>query len=312
MKMGIIDMGTNTFHLIIVEVDDDNFKFLYREKRSVRLGKDGISKGFITDAAIARAVDTLKDFKKVLEEYAIADVQATATSAVRNAKNGPELVDKITDATGIKTTIISGEAEAQFIYFGVTQALTIGEKPSLIMDIGGGSIEFIIGTSEETLWKESFEIGGQRLQDQFHHHDPIASTEITAIENFLEDKLQRLFEMCQKYNPKTLIGSSGTFDTLSDIYSHASGINREEGATEYPLDIEGFQKIHNQLISKVRVERLAIPGMIEMRVEMIVVASVLLHFLINRLQLQALRVSAFALKEGVLLHHVRSKKEMIS
>ena len=312
MKMGIIDMGTNTFHLIIVEVDDEDFKFLHREKRSVRLGKDGISEGLITTTAMTRAIDTLVDFKQILEEHQVSDVYATATSAVRNAANGEELVDKIEAATGIKTTIISGLQEAEFIYFGVTQALDIGKEPALIMDIGGGSIEFIISTSDEILWKESFEIGGQRLQDQFHAHDPIAPQEIRSIEEFLEVKLERLFSMCKEYSPKTLIGSSGTFDTLSDIYSNASGIQRAEGATEYPLDIEGFEDIHQQLIQKIRAERLAIPGMIEMRVDMIVVASVLLHFLIKKLDLTSLRVSAFALKEGVLLHHIRSKNEMIS
>ncbi len=312
MRMGIIDMGTNTFHLVIVETDGDNFKFLYRDRRSVRIGKGGINQGYITEDAMERAITTLVDFKQILDQHKVTEVQATATSAVRNAKNGKELVSLIFEETGIEAKVISGLEEAELIYFGVSQALSIGNKPALIMDIGGGSIEFIICTSDKVLWKESFEIGGQRLLDLYHRNDPISEFEIIAIKSFLEEELYALFEAVEKHKPKSLIGSSGTFDTLSDIYCHANNINRPENVTEYPLSLEGFRTLHNELITKNKAERLLIPGMIEMRVDMIVVASVLLEFLIERLKIQTLRVSAYALKEGVMLHHIKTSNQLSS
>jgi len=303
-------MGTNTFHLVIVEVVDHEFDFIYREKRAVKIGKGGINKGFITKEAMKRAVDTLVDFDSILNEYNVSEIHATATSAVRNAKNGEKLVTEISKKTSISPVIISGLEEAEFIYFGVTQAMEIGKEPALIMDIGGGSIEFIIGNSDQIFWKESFEIGGQRLLDKFHKTDPIKESEIAGIESFLEKQLQPLFVACAKFEPVSLIGSSGTFDTLSDIFTHTQNQIREEGSTEYPLSKEGFLSIHKELISKVKKERLAIPGMIEMRVEMIVVASVLINYLLRRLTIDSLRVSAYALKEGVMLHHINTNQEL--
>ena len=161
MKVAVIDMGTNTFHLIIVEVEKDDFKIVYREKTAVKIGEKGINHGMITDDAIDRALKTLSKFKEVIDEEEVEQVFATATSAIRNAKNGKGLVALIKEETGIETRIISGIQEAEYIYYGVNKAVEIGDKASLIMDIGGGSIEFIIGTSKEIIWRQSFEIGGQ-------------------------------------------------------------------------------------------------------------------------------------------------------
>lgn len=308
MKIAVIDMGTNTFHLLIVEVKDGDFNVLYREKSPVKIGEKGINKGFITDDAIGRALDTLKVFRKKIteSEILIENVYATATSAIRNAKNGSILVNLIEKETQIKTNIISGLQEAELIYFGVNQALKIGNEPALIMDIGGGSIEFIIGTDDKIDWKQSFEIGGQRMVEKFHKTDPISKDEITALEKYLFDSLQELFEACAKFRPSTLIGSSGTFDTLSEIYQAKIGAKKVENATELPLTIDVFREIFHDLIVKNRDQRLKIPGMIPMRVDMIVVAVVLVKFIIDSLDIKQIRVSAYALKEGVLLKTLHS------
>ncbi len=312
MKVGIIDMGTNTFHLVIVEVANGHFDFVYRDKRAVRLGKGGINEGYITEDARNRALAALEAFKQVLDHHGVSEIHVTATSAVRNAKNGPDLVADIRKKTGLEVTVISGIEEAEYIYFGVTEALEIGREPALIMDIGGGSIEFIIGNSREAWWKQSFEIGGQRLMELFHENDPITPREIENIERYLAEQLDSLFASCAEFKPKTLIGSSGTFDTLSDIHTHNGGKSRDVHSTEYPLTLDGFSHIHQQLLTKSRKERLAMPGMIELRVDMIVVASILIQFLVRKLNIEKIRVSAYALKEGVMLHHLKTKGEISS
>lgn len=306
MKIAIIDMGTNTFHLLIVEVVDGDFHVLYREKSPVKIGEKGINRGFITDDAIGRAIDAVKAFRAKIDYFSISNIHATATSAIRNARNGQELVGLIEKETGINTRIITGIEEAEYIYFGVTKALKIAPEKSLIMDIGGGSIEFIICDETNVYWKKSFEIGGQRMVEKFHKNDPISKKEIDQLERFLFDSLGELFEECAKHQPQVLIGSSGTFDTLSEIYQQKEGLNKEPGATELPLSLEAFEMIFQDLLAKNREERLNIPGMIPMRVDMIVVAVVLVKFIIDSLDIKKIRVSAYALKEGVLLKTIHS------
>ena len=121
--------------------------------------------------------------------------------------------------------------------------------------------------------------------------------------------LQELFDACSQFSPKTLIGSSGTFDTLSDIYSLKANVEREKDATEYPLTIDAFMEIYHEMIIKGREERLAIPGMIPLRVDMIVVACELVNYIIHKLELTNIRVSAYALKEGVLLNTLYTLKK---
>ena len=308
MRVAVIDMGTNTFHLIIVETEGVDFQVIYREKAAVKIGENGINQGEIIPEAIDRALKTLKSFKEIIDKYFVEEVYATATSAIRNASNGKELVKVIELETGIKTNIISGLDEARYIYFGVKKALNIGNIPQLIMDIGGGSIEFIIATNKEALWMHSFEIGGLRLLEKFQKNDPISKTEVSTLENYLEEELELLFEVCKKFQPRTLIGSSGTFDTLSDIYRLKEGLKKVD-QTEYPLPIDAFNIIFKEILVKNKQERMQIPGMIALRVEMIVVATVLINFIITRLNIKQMRVSAYALKEGVLLSTLDSLKK---
>jgi len=304
MRIAVIDMGTNTFHLLIASVRNDVFTSIYRERISVRIGAEGISEGIINDDAIPRAINATKLFRLKIDEVGVTQVFATASSAIRSATNGQELVGLIKDETGIETKIISGEEEAESIYYGVSKAVDLGNGTSLIMDVGGGSIEFIIGNSSGIFWKKSFEMGAQRLLDLFHQNDPIHSGEIEKLNAHFDEILQPLFKASKEFRPQTLVGSSGTFDSLSDVFRLKNGISEAKLGTEFPLTVDGFLGIYDDLVTKSREQRLQIPGMIEMRVDMIVVASVLVKYIIERLHIKNIRVSAYALKEGVLLRTI--------
>lgn len=308
MKLAVIDLGTNTFHLLIVDLKERDFSVIFKEKTAVKLGKNGISEGLITEAAQKRALKALKRFKEVIDVHKVKQVSATATSAIRNAKNGQDLVEMITQETGIKTRVIDGLQEATYIYNGVRKALDIGSKPALIMDIGGGSIEFIIGNREQIFWKRSLEIGGQRLIDSYHKQDPIGIDEKADLIAYLSKELTILKEITQQYEIDSLIGSSGTFDTLSDIYRVKNGIDKDPEATELPLDFDEFHDIVSDLVAKDKSERLQIPGMIQLRVDMIVVAVILVKHVTDMLDIRNIRVSSYALKEGVLLDTIDSIK----
>jgi exopolyphosphatase/guanosine-5'-triphosphate,3'-diphosphate pyrophosphatase len=301
-RLALIDLGTNTFHLMITEIEESGrSNVLLKVKLPVKLGKGGISHGAIAPDAYERALITLEAFKEKMEEYRVTDVKALATSAMRNATNGPELAADIRRKFGIEVEIISGDREAELIYFGVRSAVKMGFEKNLVIDIGGGSVEFIICNCETIFWKQSFEIGAQRLLDHFFRHDPIPQNEIEAEQQFLASRLAPLTEAMRVFQPKTLIGSSGTFDTLCDIEAWKLGINRfqdPQPESELPLDV--FYRIYRDILPMNHLQRLAIPGMIEMRADMIVVALILIDFVIQEYRIDRIRVSAYALKEGML------------
>jgi exopolyphosphatase/guanosine-5'-triphosphate,3'-diphosphate pyrophosphatase len=298
-RVAVIDLGTNTFHLLVADIGLDRVQVIHKEKLSVKIGESGISQGMIGPAARDRAIHALKGFKQKIDSLNVSQVHATATSAFRNATNGRELADEIYQLTGIRINIIDGKKEAQLIYQGVSQALRLDGTNALIMDIGGGSVEFVIVQDDRAQWMQSFEIGAQRLMDMFHHNDPIGPEELKNLDKFLDQQLTSLINALNQYQPGLLIGASGTFDTLSQIFSYNQGVQPID-QPEQPLTIDGFHEIHQQIIKKNRYERLAMKGMVEMRVDMIVVASSLIHYILRKYHFDQVRVSTYALKEGML------------
>ncbi len=299
-RLAIIDLGTNTFHLLIVEKLEGRFITIHQERIAAKVGVGGINQNIITEAAIVRALNALREFKLKLDSFDVVKTFCFGTSAIRNANNKKELCDRILLETGIEVNVISGDEEALLIYKGVASAIDLGKQSNLIVDIGGGSVEFIIANENEIFWKQSFEIGGQRLIEKFTPHDPITTDDINSLNHYFKEQLSSLLIALEKYNPSTLVGSSGSFDTLSEIYSHQNEIEYKPENPETPLTIETFYSIHQLLIGKSRSERMQIPGMIELRVDMIVVGSCLIKFLLDSYSFQTIRVSTYSLKEGVL------------
>ena len=303
-RLALIDLGTNTFHLLIVEMPatpGQQPMVVLRTKAGVRLGEDGISQGIIAPAAYDRALHTLAGFKEEMELHSVTEVRATATSAVRVTKNGPDLVREIFETTGIQVNIIAGDREAELICEGVRQAVDLGEAAQLIMDIGGGSVEFIIASQTTIFWKQSFEIGAQRLLDQFFP-DPSGIFPAEAVEaeqRYFSTVLEPLVEAVQRYRPVGLVGASGSFDSLADIQ-----LGQLRSESELPpcteLAVESFQSSYRHLLSGNHEQRKALPGILPMRADMLVVAAVLIDYVLGITEITRIRTSAYALKEGLL------------
>ena len=202
-KIAIIDMGTNTFHLLIAEADKEGYHITHRDRLAVKIGKDGINQGVITEEGIQRALLAMQSFKNTLDQQGITQIFAFGTSALRNASNAQEVVNRIKAITGIESTIISGDQEAEYIYMGVKAAMDV-EEISLIMDIGGGSVEFILGNNDKVLWKQSIEIGAQRLLEEFQKNDPITLEEMQALDRHLDKTLLPLMVVLQQHKPSIL------------------------------------------------------------------------------------------------------------
>lgn len=297
--VAIIDMGTNTFHLLIARVDGQP-EVLLRDREAVKIGKGGINNGAINEEGARRAMKAMIRFRRIIDQHKVDHIVAYGTSAVRNAVNNQDIIDGIRAATGIDVTVIDGNEEAELIYKGVTLALDTGNEPAMMVDIGGGSVEFIIGTRRGILWKQSLEIGGQRLLEKFHHTEPITVRELEALETYLDDQLKPVMAALELHQPKTLVGVSGTFDTLSEIYCRRKNLPYRETDPETPIGLDLVHHIIEEIIANNKEARMRIPGMIEMRVEMIVVACCLVRLLLKKYSFLQLRVSTYSLKEGAL------------
>jgi exopolyphosphatase/guanosine-5'-triphosphate,3'-diphosphate pyrophosphatase len=298
MRTAIIDLGTNTFHLMIVE----GLEILFKTSIPAKIGKGGISNGLISEEGIQRALVVLRGFREVIDNQSVSleKVFATGTSAIRNAGNQEDFIQRVLDETGIKIQVISGDEEAELICQGVKHAMKIPET-SMIIDIGGGSVEFIICNNDKIFWKQSFEIGGQRLMDKFMKSDPISMRSVQMMDDFFREKLLPLANACHQYAPKVLIGSSGSFDTLIEMqYMKDKGQLPANDEIAFEYSLPAFYWAYDELIFKNHAERMQIPGMIELRVDMIVVAMCLIRFVIQTLDIQEIIVSSYALKEGIM------------
>ncbi|GAA4085150.1 exopolyphosphatase [Mucilaginibacter panaciglaebae] len=299
-RIAVMDLGTNTFHLLIAEGNASDYKALVHEHDSVKLGEGGINKGIIQQASYERGIASMQKFGEDIRNYDVKNVRAIATSALRNASNGGQFINEVADKTGINIELINGEQEAEYIYKGVKLAGGITHQTTLIMDIGGGSVEFILGNENSILWKQSFEIGAARLMDKFHCTDPIPQDSICALNLYLEENLTSLISIASKYPVNVLIGSSGAFETFAELIERSKNNQFELNIKNYDFELDDLLSLTEKLIASSHEERRNTEGIIPIRVDMIVVASLVTRFIIERLKIPQVCMSTYSLKEGVL------------
>jgi exopolyphosphatase / guanosine-5'-triphosphate,3'-diphosphate pyrophosphatase len=291
--------------------DNGEFVVIDKEKIPVKLGEGGINNQLISHTPFQRGIKAMKTHKAKIDRFEVDHVLAFATSAIRSAKNGHEFVEKVFDETGIQIHAISGDREAELIYYGVKQALDLGNKKSLIMDIGGGSTEFIICDRSTMYWRHSFDLGAARLLEEINPSEPITKQEVKRLKNYLKEQLQLLWAACEIHDVDTLVGSSGSFDSLAEmIYYKFHTAENPLVKTEYDFDLKHFDAIYKVLIQSTIEKRFKLKGLAAMRVEMIVVAVIMIKFVFKKLKLKSMRLSTFSLKEGMLYDFVNTQKEL--
>jgi exopolyphosphatase/guanosine-5'-triphosphate,3'-diphosphate pyrophosphatase len=299
----VADLGTNTFQLLVARFEEGQLRAGLRKKIGVKIGSGGMAKREILPDALVRSVEALNFFSEELKQFGLHpfDCITLGTSAFRNALNRNDVLEIIKNETGFSIQIISGQEEAQLIFKGVLASGAIVEnEPNLIVDIGGGSVEFILCLGQNQKWKKSFEIGGLRLLEKFHKQDPIGSVEVSELNHFVELELEELWNNLKIWKPKALVGCSGSFDTLIEMAFAEKGtlLSDVEASPNYTLAIHQFKNLKAKLVSSTLKERLEMQGMIPLRAEMIVVAVLLIDLLIEKMVDAEIRTSTFALKEG--------------
>jgi exopolyphosphatase/guanosine-5'-triphosphate,3'-diphosphate pyrophosphatase len=300
--VAVMDLGTNTFHLLIVEGTVGNFKEIVHEQEAVKLGEGGINKSFIQPTAFQRGINCMQRYHQLILNNNVKQARAIATSALRNASNGQEFINEVKNKTGISIEIIDGDVEAAYIYKGVRAGGGLSDQNTVIVDIGGGSVEFIICNDKEIKWKQSFEIGAARLMDRFHNHDPIPPESITALNFYLQDTLVDFFAAASKHKIDNIIGSSGVFESYAAIIETGQGHSFDLKKNRYyTFDKEIILSVIESLVLSTHQQRLSNPNIIPVRVDMIVTASILARFIIEKLGVDEIAMSANSLKEGVLV-----------
>lgn len=298
MRIAVIDCGTNTFNLLIK--DWENGEVVFNDKISVRLAEGGITENQISDAAFERGQAAIGSHLETIKSLGANATYVMATSAIRSATNGPDFVKQAKARHQVNINVISGAEEAELIYAGVKKGIRFEEAPTLIMDIGGGSTEFIVLRNQKAVYKGSFLIGSSRLLEKFRPADPILPEEIDGINNHLEEELTDLIAACKPELPRVLIGSSGSFDTLAQMCVENFGTSRlEPEHSSYTFSMFEYMQIAERMVKSNFHERLNTPGMIPMRADNIVMACLQINFIIKRCGIKLLQQCSYALKEGL-------------
>jgi exopolyphosphatase/guanosine-5'-triphosphate,3'-diphosphate pyrophosphatase len=293
MRKAVIDLGTNTFNLLIADVNSEGFSIVHSEKEGVALGMGGINENIISPDAFERGMKTLRHFKNVCTQNEVKIINAFGTSALRGAKNSSEFVQQINSELGITVSIISGEKEAELIYKGVKWSYDF-ESPGVIMDIGGGSTEFIFADKNGMKDLVSMNIGVSRIHQELTLNDPLTPTDIKTITDWLDKKSNGFFD---GKSADLLIGASGSFETFYELIHH---VPFPELIQSIEVPMEELNETILSIIASTQAERDVNDFIVPIRKKMAPIAAVKVKWVIEKLGITRTIISPCSLKEGAL------------
>ncbi len=305
-RLAAIDIGTNSFHLVIADVRPNGvFTVIGRDKEMVRLGAGATDMKTLSDEAMERALQTLARFRRMVD-LAQAPVRAVATSAVREALNRADFVERVRREVGIDVEVVSGYEEARLIYLGVLQALPVFHRQILLVDIGGGSTEFLVGREGDVVHANSLKVGAVRLTERFFRAPVISDADVAACRVFLRGELHPVQRAVREAGFTMAVGCSGTILTTAAIIQAAAG--HEVSMVDQPVTItrsEIHDAVATILDAETVVRRRRIPGLDESRADIIVAGALILEQVVEQFGIDALTTSRYALREGVILDSVQ-------
>ena len=297
MRVAVIDMGTNVYNLLLADIVPGAWTRVHEMKQPARLGDGGLCSGTLSARAFDTASEAMYRLTAQLAAWGGAErVYALATSAVREAENGLDFAEFIEEKYHIPIEVISGDREAVLIYKGMRKGVPLKGGPVLMLDIGGGSNEFIIADAEMIYWKHSFPLGMARLLEQFKPSDPITSKEAKRVRAYLNQEMSVLWQALERYTITTLVGSSGSFDTYRSLLTGAA----KEKKPSYPIELSAFAELYHRLLHATAAERMAMKGMTPVRVDFIVLAAILTNLVIEKAGITKMIQCSYSLKEGVM------------
>jgi exopolyphosphatase/guanosine-5'-triphosphate,3'-diphosphate pyrophosphatase len=302
-----IDLGTNSLHMVVVKIDPTlpAFSIIAREKETVRLGDRDIATGNLKPEIIERAIAALGRFQEVAKTLNVETIVAVATSAVREAPNGKDFLHKVEAELDLSVDLISGQEEARRIYLGVLSGMEFNNQPHMIIDIGGGSTELILGDSHEPRTLTSTKIGAVRLTSELIHTDPISNSEFQYLQAYargiLERSVDEVLANLQFGEFPRLVGTSGTIETLAMVHAREKSGAIPSTLNGYQFTLKDVRELVNRLRKLSNSERAAIPGMPDRRAEVILAGAVILQEAMTLLGAESVTVCERSLREGVVV-----------
>ena len=306
MRIAALDLGTNSFHLLIADVQaDGHFEALSREKAMIRLGDVVSREGRITTAAADVAVNTIRRFKLLADAAGATEMHACATSAIRQAVNGDDVVDRIEAETGVAVDVISGQREAELIFGAIRASVLLEPAPALCFDLGGGSLEIMVGDAGGIQLATSKNLGVGRLTAELVTSDPLSKDDRRRLRARLVDELTPVAAVVAPLGPKLLVGSSGTLEDLARMVVSRRPGEKPGSLNQVSFTRDEFLPLHKDLLASTADERLRLNGLEARRVDLIVAGSVFLETAMELFGFDALTISEWALREGIVLDAIR-------
>jgi len=311
-RIAAIDLGTNSFHAVLVDIyPDGSFRTVNKLKEMVILAEKGLENKLSRDA-MDRGLEALKRIKFLCDSHKVETILAYATSAIREAKNGGDFIKEAEEETGIRIRAISGKMEAELIGIAIRHSIALSDEMVLMADIGGGSVEFIIGNNQEFVFYNSLKLGVARMAAAFVNSDPIEKKEIEALQKHYNEELDEVIKLAKKHHVRTVIGSSGTMENMAQIVAHKNSLAINMSLNELEFKSSDFKDLYSNFITLDKKQRLDKKGLEEKRVDIINPGMVLVNFLLNELQLETIKISEGALREGMILNFINNRKEQLN
>lgn len=301
-RVAAIDIGTNSFHLVIVEIKEDgSFKLLDKHREVIRLGAhQGKDLSIISDGEIEKAIDILRNYKMLADHYN-AVIRAVATSAVREAENRDKFVKEVKDKTGIDVEIIDGRTEAKLIFYGIMNAIDVNNKNVFCIDIGGGSTEFIYGENGNPLISESVKIGAVRLSKKFFPEYILSKTSVDACRSYVEAQIIYIKNLVEGKRRDLVIGASGTIVATAILVYELFNKPRPKSINKLSFTYEELDTVYKEIIKRKKPsDRLAMPGMEMKRADILPAGVIILKTIFDVFEIKKIVLSEYALREGII------------
>lgn len=306
-KYATIDIGTNSVRLLLCAFDEGKFHNVQKKVEMTRLGKGVNETKMLDSERVLETVMVISQFTEESRKYGAEKLYIMATSAVRDAENASEFIDRVLKETGITIDVISGEQEAEIGFAGVLAGVNEENGLNLVIDIGGGSTELIVGNHDGILFSMSLDIGAVRMTGAFLKHDPVDSTELESMNRAIDEIASSVYETLRSFSVNKAIGIGGTAASYATMLNKMEIYDREKIHGTI-VTIENIREINDRLMNMTHIERKDIIGLEEKRADIIFAGGIILEKTLKSLGLESYEFSDFDNLEGYLIHSLSKKQ----
>ncbi len=311
-KLAILDIGTNSIHMVLAEVEPDfSYKILDRFKDMTRLGDGAFKNRRLSEAAMARGLEVIRTLATLAHNKGYERIEAVATSAVRESVNGGEFLEEVARQTGLTARVVTGQEEARLIYLGVRHSMDLTDRSTLVVDVGGGSVELILGNPKRMVQGQSLKLGAIRMKDLYLKQDPPTKSMLHEMHRAIDTQLKSALQRFKAKRFDRLVATSGMAGNLTEIiYLRRTGrpVPQLNLAT---ITLKEVQATERLLLNASVKARLAIPGLDPKRADTLLPATAVIRSLMERTRQEEMTISDKAIRDGLIYDFIERNRETL-